>query len=86
MIEKSEEWKRQRHVELNECLKQFVYDAHKTMDRIIESDQINNDSFIADDSTALAYTVMILMGSKDYRPTRQQVKWNGEIALLKKVI
>lgn len=86
MIEKSDEWKKQRHIELNECLKQFVLNAHKTMDRVIESEQINNDSFIAGDSTALAYTVMILMGSKDYRPTRNQVKWSGEIALLKKVI
>ena len=65
----------------------FSIKAHKLLDRILDLECINEDSFIIDPGTVvLPQTVMILMGSKDYRPTSKQTQWQGEIAMLKKVL
>lgn len=87
MVDKPVEWRKFIHDILDEYIEDFYIKAHKLLDRILDLECINEDSFIIDHGTvALSQTVMILMGSKDYRPASKQIQWQGEIAMLKKVL
>ena len=87
VVDKPVEWRKFRHDILDEYIEDFSIKAHKLLDRILDLECINENSFIIDPGTVvLPQTVMILMGSKDYRPTKYQTQWAGEIAMLKKVM
>lgn len=87
VVDKPVEWRKFRHDILDEYIEDFSIKAHKLLDRILDLECINENSFIIDPGTVvLPQTVMILMGSKDYRPTSKQTLWAGEIAMLKKVM
>ncbi len=87
VVDKSAEWKEYRHKILDTYLEDFSINAHKLLDKILDLDCITDESFIVGPGTVgLPQTVMILMGSKDYKPTSKQKLWAGEIAMLKKVL
>lgn len=88
VVDKPVEWKVQRHNELDKYITEFWSNAHETLDRIIQSEQINNTSFIASDSLqVLPQTVMIICCSNcKLKPRNNQKEWAGEIVMLKKVL
>lgn len=88
VVEKSVEWKKQRHAVLDEHLKTFCINAHKTMDRIFELDKVDNDWFIMNDSNqALPQTVMnIVCSTSTCKPKSNQKELKAEIAMLKEVL
>jgi hypothetical protein len=87
-INKSDEWKRQRHDVLDQYILDLRVKAHKIMDIIIELDSITNESFIAGDSlNVLPQTVINIVCSQcTCKPNSKQKFWKAEIEYLKKVL
>lgn len=88
MINKSDEWKTERHRVLDEYLETFVINAHKMLNRIMDLDKVDNTWFIASDSSqVLPQTVINIMCSQcACKPNSKQKEWAGEVLMLKKVL
>ena len=88
VIERTQEWRKQRHEILDEYLELFGANAHRALDSVIDSKVITDDWVIASDSIqVLPQTIMNLVCAKcTYKPKTKQKVWAGEVAILKKMI
>lgn len=88
MIERTAEWRKTRHDALEEYLELFAANAHKYLDRIIDSKVIENDWLLASDSVqVLPQTTINLVCAKcKWKPKEKQTIWKEELAMLKKVL
>lgn len=88
VIERTPEWRKQRHDVLDEYIELFGANAHKYLDHIIDSRVIEDDWLLASESMhVLPQTVMNIVCAKcKWKPKDKQVIWKQEVAILKKVI
>lgn len=87
-VNKSNEWKIERHKMLNEYLEIFCINAHKILDLILEHERVDDNWFIIGDSSqVLPQTVMNIVCSQcKCKPNSKQNAWSGELLMLKKAL
>jgi len=87
-IQRTQEWRKQRHEILDEYLELFTANAHRTLDAVIDSKVIDDNWIVAGESVqVLPQTVMHIVCTKcTYKPKTKQREWASELGVLKKVI